>query len=113
MGRHNIGPKPTDEEIMSYDNVPAEIASKYLGWSGQAVRAALRQGVVPFGSASQPSGTAWSFYINPILLVKCKHGEIPLYQLEKAQAVLIECVEAFLDAKLEGLNKILGGVTSA
>lgn len=112
MGRR-IRPKPTDEEILAFDNVPTEVAGRYIGWSTQAIRAALRMGTAPFGFASQPVGKEWSYHVCPGLLVRYRHGELPAYQVGEVQALVADGVEAILSAKLEGLNKILDGVTSA
>lgn len=34
----------TDEEIMAYDNVPIDVAARYIGWSSPTIYRALREG---------------------------------------------------------------------
>ena len=33
----------TDEEIMAYDNVPIDVAARYIGWSSPTIYRALRE----------------------------------------------------------------------
>lgn len=44
-------PIPTDAEILAYDNVPVDVAARYLDWPEQTVRLALREGRATFGIA--------------------------------------------------------------
>ena len=49
----------TDEEIMAYDNVPIDVAARYIGWSSPTIyRAAGRAGtsVLPFAAGRQGRG---------------------------------------------------------
>ena len=39
-------PIPTDAEILAYDNVPVDVAARYLDWPEQTVRLALRETIV-------------------------------------------------------------------
>ena len=41
----------TDEEIMAYDNVPIDVAARYIGWSSPTIYRALREERAPFGFA--------------------------------------------------------------
>jgi len=37
MKRGSNAPAPTDEQILSYDNVPVAVAARYIGWSSVTV----------------------------------------------------------------------------
>ena len=54
----------TDEEIMAYDNVPIDVAARYIGWSSPTIYRALREERAPFGFAvcSEETGT-WTYNI--------------------------------------------------
>lgn len=69
----------TDEEIMAYDNVPIDVAARYIGWSSPTIYRALREERAPFGFAvcSGEAGT-WTYNISPGLLVKYKRGDLPM-----------------------------------
>ena len=58
----------TDEEIMAYDNVPIDVAARYIGWSSPTIYRALREERAPFGFAvcSEETGT-WTclLYTSP------------------------------------------------
>ena len=71
---------PTDEEILSYDSVPVEVAAKYIGWSSCNVVFALQQERAPFGIAAR-TGCTWTYNISPGLLVKYKRGELQAWRL--------------------------------
>lgn len=103
----------TDEEILKYVNVPTEIAAPYIEWSNQALRAALREGSVPFGSAAQPSERNWSYNIMAPALVKYKHGELPAYSPTKLQSMMVESVEEILAAKMQSLDRVMRAVLDA
>ncbi len=52
---------PGDEEILAYDNVPVDVAARYLDWPEQTVRLALRPsgppcGARPLSTRSAPAG---------------------------------------------------------
>lgn len=112
--RRKTAPPPTDEEILSYTNVPVDVAAPYIGWSPRTIYAALQDDRAPFGFAVENKETkTWSYNISPGLLVKYKRGDLPTYRLQEVQGVIVEGVETLLNAKMEGLNKILCEVTSA
>ncbi|MFQ9917447.1 MAG: hypothetical protein ACLRWQ_14640 [Flavonifractor plautii] len=50
----------TDEEIMAYDNVPIDVAARYIGWSSPTIYRALREerapSVLPFAAGRQGRG---------------------------------------------------------
>ena len=74
----------TDEEIMAYDNVPIDVAARYIGWSSPTIYRALREERAPFGFAvcSEETGT-WTYNISTGLLVKYKRGDLPTYRLRE------------------------------
>ena len=66
------------EDILKYDNVPVNVASKYLDVTPMFVRMGLRLNRLPFGSAVQTSGKEdgkWSYQISPGALVNWKEGK--------------------------------------
>ena len=63
-------PIPTDAEILAYDNVPVDVAARYLDWPEQTVRLALREGRATFGIAVKDK--ALTYKISPGGLVKYK-----------------------------------------
>ena len=48
MPKRSESPRPTDEQILSYDNVPPQVAGSYLGTSSVTIVRALQQGRAPF-----------------------------------------------------------------
>lgn len=106
---------PTDEEILSYDNVPAYIAAKYIGWSTPTLYSALQQERAPFGFAVQnPEAGTWTYNISPGLLKNYKHGELPTYRLREVINLAADGIEQILDLKLGRINQVmsaLGGIT--
>lgn len=108
----NRGPI-TEEDILRHINVPTEIAAQYIGWSNQAVRAALREGSVPFGAASQPSGRSWSYNIVAPALVRYRSGELPAYNHKELQNIALEGVSGLIDEKLEQLKCLFSAVVTA
>lgn len=105
---------PTDEEILSYDSVPPEVASKYIRMSTPTIYAGLRQGRVPFGFAveNEETGT-WTYNISPGGLVKYKHEGNPIIRLGDLRDVLTEYIKEYTDAKLGGLQRVLDLLMSA
>lgn len=74
---------PTDAEVMSYDNVPTDIAARYISNSKPFIYMGLRSGRLPFGTAVQMEGGKWSYNISPGLLVAYKKGTLKV-QISKA-----------------------------
>lgn len=54
----------TDEEIMAYDNVPIDVAARYIGWSSPTIYRALREerapSALPFAAKRQGRGRTTS-----------------------------------------------------
>lgn len=87
--------KITDERILSYDNVPINIAAQYLGASQQFVRVLLQRERAPIGTAVQISGTKWTYHVSPGLLVEYKNGK----QLQSWIAETKKMLASYLDIK--------------
>ena len=104
-------PAPTTKEIMSYDNVPPDVAARFIGWSSPTICRALHEERAPFGFAikNHQTGT-WAYNISPGLLVKYKNGELPTYRLKEVINLAAEGVEQVVNQRLAGLQKILDAV---
>lgn len=84
MPRNRIhdAPPVTDEQILTYDNVPVEVAARYIGWAPNKLYYALQDHQVPFGfiaeteSAKRACGASWTYNISPGLLVAYKRGTL-------------------------------------
>lgn len=100
---------PTDDEIMAYANVPVEIAAKYIGWTGHALRYALQDQRVPFGVATKVT-SQWSYNISPGGLVKYKRGDLPAYTLKDLESLVMERAEQAWDLKLRGVSDVINTV---
>ena len=104
----------TDEEIMAYDNVPIDVAARYIGWSSPTIYRALRDERAPFGLAvcSEETGT-WTYHISPGLLVKYTRGDLPTYRLRELEEVMVRHVQEAPDLRLAGVSALMGKVLSA
>ena len=97
---------PTDEEIMSYTNVPIEVAAKYIGWSSCNVAYALQQERAPFGIAAQTGENPetgfpkYTYNISPGLLVKYKQGELQAWRLNEVLKLAADGYRKIIDAHL-------------
>lgn len=100
MPRKTTAETPTDEEILAYNNVPADVAAQYIGWSTCNIYRALQQERAPFGMAARTSETKWTYNISPGLLVKYKAGEIQAYKLNEVIKLAADGIEEILDEKL-------------
>ena len=98
----------TDEAIMAYDNVPIDVAARYIGWSSPTIYRALREERAPFGFAvcSEETGT-WTYNISPGLLVKYKRGDLPTYRLRELEEVMVRHVQEALDLRLAGVSALM------
>lgn len=100
---------PTDEEILSQNNVPVEIAAKYIGWSTATIYYALQEERAPFGFAAQnPEKGTWTYNISPGLLIAYKRGTLPTYKLDEVQKLAVDGIERILSEKLSAMGKIIG-----
>ena len=85
-------PAPADEDILAYDNVPVDIAARYLDWTEQNVRLALREGRAPFGIAIRDR--ALTYKISPGGLVRYKREGVPVMSYETMRQMLVSILEA-------------------
>lgn len=72
---HPKPPAPSDDEILAYDNVPVDVAARYLDWTENTVRLALREGRASFGTAVRNNGITHK--ISPGVLVRYKREGAP------------------------------------
>ena len=117
MARKSTEKTPTDEEIMSYDNVPYQIAAKYIGWSSRNVAYALQQERSPYGHVAQtgtkPDGTpTYTYNISPGLLVGYKHGTIQAWHLGELIKLFESRVSGLIDTRLEAAAEVVRGTKS-
>lgn len=113
--RKKTTPAPTEEEILQHDNVPADLAARFIGWSTPTLYFALQQERAPFGMAvqNQTTGT-WTYNISPGALVRYKRGELPTYKLKEVIDLAAEGVEQVISRKMSAISlmaKTLGGVS--
>lgn len=104
-------PVPTDEEILSMDNVPVEVAARYIGSSTATLYEALQDERTPFGWAVQ--GAQWRYNISPGALVRYKRGELPMYRLKDVSEIITLEVGRMIDAKMQLVGKVaqaIGGL---
>lgn len=104
---HEKPPTPTDAEILAHDNVPVDIAARYLGWPEQTVRLALREGRATFGIAVRNNGLTYK--ISPGGLVKYKREGVPCFDYKTIQTLIQTVVqqtiqEEMSDFKMEFFN---------
>jgi len=104
-------PVPTDEEILSYDNVPVAVAARYLDWTESAVRQALREGRANFGIPVRDKGVR--FEISPGGLVAYKRVGAPCVDYntikEMVRAVVTEVVTDVVRQEISDLKLALYG----
>lgn len=111
MPRTRTSISPTDEEILAYDNVPPDIAAKYVKMSTPTIHSGLRQNRVPFGFAVENEKThTWTYNISPGGLVKYKKEGNPIIRLGDLREVITSYVKDYTDAKLSGLSRVLEAV---
>lgn len=98
---------PTEDEIMRQNNVPVEMAARYIGWSTPTLYYALQDQRAPFGVAVKSPKGGWAYNISPGLLVKYKRGDLPTYRLQEVIDLAAEGVQRVLQEQASGLNYIL------
>lgn len=96
---HEKLPAPTDEEILSYDNVPVDVAARYLGWPEQTVRLALREGRVNFGTAIR--GRDLRYKVSPGGLVKYKREGVPCFDYITIQNLIRSVVQQTIQEEMQ------------
>lgn len=104
----------TDEEIMAYDNVPIDVAARYIGWSSPTIYRALREERAPLWPCRlQRRDRDVDVQHSPGLLVKYKRGDLPTYRLRELEEVMVRHVQEALDLRLAGVSALMGKVLSA
>lgn len=83
---HPKPPAPSDDEILAYDNVPVDVAARYLDWTENTVRLALREGRASFGTAVRNNGITHK--ISPGGLVRYKREGAPCMDYETIKFML-------------------------
>ena len=110
--RKRTAEKPTDEEILQYDNVPIEVASRYLGSSTATLYEALQDERAPFGWAVHRNAQ-WAYHISPGALVRYKREGLPLYKLKDVSDIVCGDVERLINKKMEVLTTVMQAVGGA
>lgn len=95
-------PVPGDDEILRYDNVPVDVAARYLDWPEQIVRLALREGRAPFGLAVK--GRALTYKISPGGLVKYKREGVPCFDYETILGMVRAAVSGTIQAEMDDIK---------
>ena len=91
-------PIPTDAEILAYDNVPVDVAARYLDWPEQTVRLALREGRATFGIAVKDK--ALTYKISPGGLVKYKREGVPCFDYETIVHMIRTAVASTIQSEM-------------
>lgn len=95
---------PTEADIRRYQNVPVDIAAKYLGVSQETVYRALQEGRAPFGfAAKNPEKNAYTHQISPERLIRYQSGELPMYCINEIMQYAAAGIEDILNEKTEKL----------
>lgn len=93
MPRNKTKPStPTEEEILSYDNVPIAVAARYIGMPEQALRLALREERARHLGFAVEGNSHMSFNISPGGLVRYKKEGGSIIPFEHIQEVLTKVV---------------------
>lgn len=117
MPRRVTADVPSEGDILRYNNVPVELAAKFIGWSDVTIRYALQEERAPFGIAAQnPKTGTWAYNISPGLLIKYKNGELQAYKLKDLSQILADHAERIIETRVgtvsQAIGKILGGCTT-
>ncbi len=92
----------TDEEILSYNNVPVKVAAEYIGSTPHALYYAIQDGRAPFGFASVNedaktySGRSYTYNISPGLLVAYKRGTLACPNPGEVMRVMLTAIQDML-----------------
>lgn len=98
MAKRAIREPPNDEAILAYNNVPVDVAARYIGWSTPTLYYALQDGRAPFGftsvneDAKTYSGCSYTYNISPGLLVAYKRGTLACPSPGEMLRVLMDTV---------------------
>lgn len=114
MPRLSDRPTPTEQDILGYNNVPLEVAARFIGWSSATIRKALIQERAPFGVAVQ-TGTgksgrpSYAYNISPGALIKYKNGDLPTWRLNEVLKLAADGIEEILDQRMGAVADLLIG----
>ena len=100
---------PTDQEILACDNVPVEMAARYLGSSTATLYEALQDERVPFGWAVQRNSN-WAYNISPGALVRYKREGLPMYKLKDVSEIICEDVNRLIDQRMTLVGQLAGAL---
>lgn len=104
--RVTVNDVPTEADIRSYQNVPVDVAAKYLGSSPDTIKRALKDGRAPFGFASKnPEKNYYTYQISPERLIRYQTGELPMYSINDIMRYAAAGIEDLLKGKAEQLAK--------
>lgn len=112
MPRISTSTTPTEQDILSYNNVPLDVAAKYIGWSSSTITKALIQERAPFGVAVQTgvngkSGRpSYAYNISPGALIKYKNGELPTWRLNEVLKLAADGIEDILDRRMDAVAEL-------
>ena len=107
MPRKTTAETPTDEEILAYNNVPADVAAQYIGWSTCNIYRALQQERAPFGMAARTTESTWTYNISPGLLVKYKHGDLQSWRLNEVIQLAADGIQQVRDERLSAVAALV------
>lgn len=113
MSKKKTDATVTDSEILSYSNVPVNIAAQYLGVSPESVRDSLQGKSAPYGYFTQKEDSNRGMYhISPGLLVAYQTGKLQawdtIWLVEQIAAEVERVVEKRYKHSLELLcSKLL------
>lgn len=106
MARKTTANTPTDEDIRSYNNVPIDVAARYIGWSSCNIVYALQQQMAPYGHAAQTGinektgRPTYTYNISPGLLIAYKRGDLEAWKLGKLLKMLRQEINEIIDQRL-------------
>lgn len=107
----DVSDVPTEADIRRYQNVPVDVAAKYLGSSTSTIKRALQDGRAPFGFASRnPDKNAYTYQISPERLIRYQTGELPMYSINDIMRYAAAGIEDLLKAKTEQLVKMCSAI---
>lgn len=103
-------PKPTEQEISEFSNVPVDVAASFIGCSTPTLYRALQEERAPFGFAVKNPEGQWAYNISPGAILKYKHGELPFYKLKEVKELIMDGVEEILQIKTEAAKDAINGI---
>lgn len=109
--RVTVSNVPTEADIRRYQNVPVDVAARYLGSSPVTIMRALQDSRAPFGFASKnPQKNYYTYQISPERLIRYQSGELPMYNITEIMRYAAAGIEDLLTAKTEQLTKVVNAL---